>query len=148
MVDTRNCINIKSMMILFIIIFTGCMHYEDKQTLTNYQKIIDDCKIELDQIMVIKSESDIIYYLGIKAEEISDQIKMILKDFKKMYVESLQIECIPVGLLVGYKSFFGDIVLDNAVPTIFERYKNANPYDLIICYNDILPPIILDTKLA
>jgi len=91
---------------------------------------------ELISLMGISNESDVYNYLNINLLNISENINKILIDYEKFYIESIQVEAIPVGIIISYDVFKSDIDVENYIPTIFEKYDHVNPYDMIISYDN------------
>ncbi len=74
-------------------------------------------------------------YLNLSKKEISDKITSLLNEYDKIIIESLQLECVPVGLLEGYIPRHSEVAFNTMDPVVWERFKNVNPFDMVLKYN-------------
>lgn len=126
------------MIYTFIILAGNLLTSSSEESKINEtRKLIEICIIENNKnLNEIKNYSDIYKYLNLNQEEISSSLSQILDKYDKISIKALKIECVPVGLLVHYLPFVNEHKIENLFPTIWERYRHANPYDMILAYND------------
>lgn len=74
-------------------------------------------------------------YLNLSKKGISKEIESFFEGHDKIILEILQLECIPVGLIEGYVPRNSEIIFDTLKPLVWERFKNVNPFDMVLSYN-------------
>ncbi len=129
--------NKKSIIFLLCVFLFQIMLFADEGIKSEYQAIIDNFKEEFYPVIRSLNEGcfDLNEYLGLDLREIAKNVKTLLKDYEKIYIESLQIECVRAGMIMEYYPYSKDIENKYIWPVIFERFENANRGDIILEYN-------------
>lgn len=127
----------KSIIFLLCVFLFQIMLFANEGIKSESQVIFDNFEEEFYPIIRSVNEGcfDLNEYLGLDLREIAGNVKTLLKDYEKIYIESLQIECIRAGMIIEYYPFAKEIENKYIWPVIFERFENANRCDIILEYN-------------